>query len=647
MQLKQLALCLSFLCLFVSTFTFAQSILNDVEISCLQSHQHEQKMETDELYRHQQERLEQQTFQLLSNKKNLQKNGDDCVEEGFNSSEVAIIPVVIHILHGSDVSIGDSDENPGDDQVRRAIEHLNDAFRNRGSYSGNGRGANDQRNPDRTLMRSQDIQIEFRLAQRDIYNRPTNGIMRYDSDEYTDFDSNKDGEMKRWVANQNGDAFPTTNYASVYIVREICDGDPSSSNSCGVAGYAYLAGSHGRSFDGILGEMRYFGNSTNGSKVYIHEFGHYLNLRHTFWGECGTSNCLSSGDFVCDTPPDNTTSYTSCGISQNTCENDADAGFFTRDQDDMYENYMDYSDLRCQNTFTSGQKDRMRAALFGIRSSLLSSKGSIPVGSVLANVGDITAPKGVACASRIAPIIEVNNTGDQVIRSLRVEYELDGFGTRSFNWNGNIPARATRSIQLPELNLNRTGDYQLFVQLANINGEAADATIGGICQSFHYAPALTQLPYCEAINTENIPLEWAIENPDGQVGFETVRIRGCEEKEKYALMLETWNRFPDQTTTDDLYLQSLDLNGYNEAYFDFDVAYATTFPNYNTILEVAVSTDCGSTYQSVYRKTGDALASKRMNAQSSTDENAAFEPSDCSDWKQQSVNLSAFAGRKY
>lgn len=647
MQQKQLALYLSILCLLFSTSSFAQSILNNTEIFCSQSHRHEHKMQTDELYRYQQERLEQQTFRWLSNKENRQKNGDDCIEDGFNSNEIAIIPVVIHILHASDVEPGDTDENPGDAQVRRAIQHLNDAFRNRGTYSGDGRGANDQRNPDRSLMRSQDTQIEFRLAQRDIYNQPTNGIIRYATDEYSDFDSNRDSEMKRWVARQNGDAFPTTDYASVYIVREICDGDPDRrSSQCGVAGYAYLAGSHGRFFDGILGEMRYFGNSTNGSKVYVHEFGHYLNLRHTFWGECGSNNCLASGDFVCDTPPDNTTSYTTCGRSQNTCENDTDAGFFTRDQDDMYENYMDYSDLRCQNTFTSGQKDRMRAALFGIRSSLLSSKGSIPVGSVLANIADITAPKGVACNSQIAPIVEINNTGDQAIRSLRIEYELDGFGTRSFNWNGNIPARATRSVQLPELNLNRTGNYQLFVQLANINGEAADATIGGLCQSFHYAPALTQLPYCEAVNTQEVPLEWAIENPDGQVGFEAVRIRGCEQKEKYALRLETWNQFPDQTTTDDLYLQSIDLRGYNEAYFDFDVAYATTFPNYNTILEIGISTDCGSTYQNVYRKTGDALASRRINAQSSTDENAAFVPSDCSDWKSQSVNLSAFAGQK-
>lgn len=38
-------------------------------------------------------------------------------------------------------------------------------------------------------------------------------------------------------------------------------------------------------------------------------------------------------------------------------------------------NYMDYVDDACMNMFTFGQKDRMRAALNGPRSGLLSSNG--------------------------------------------------------------------------------------------------------------------------------------------------------------------------------------------------------------------------------------------------------------------------------
>jgi hypothetical protein len=631
------------------TFTlFAQngsSIVDREKVSCLEDRLHEAKMATDPIYRQQQERLEQRTFQLLSNHKHSTQKNNACSSEGIGGSEVLIIPVVVHILHASDAELGDFDENPDDNQIERAMEHLNDAFRNRGDYAGSGRGANDTQNPDRTLLRSQDTQIEFRLAQRDIRNRPSNGIIRYQTDEYAEFDSNLDSQMKAWVAQQNGNSYPTNAYANIYLVNEICDGSGRNAE-CGVAGYAYLAGSHGRPFDGILNEMRYFGVSEDRSKVHIHEFGHYLNLRHTFQGGCGTNNCLSSGDGVCDTPPDNTTDYTSCGRTQNSCDSDEEAGFFSRDQDDMYENYMDYSDLRCQNTFTQGQKDRMRAALLGIRSSLLTSKGSIPVGSTLATITDVVAPKGVACEQQITPTITISNSGDQAIRSLQLQYELGGQAPRFFNWNGQIGARATQIIQLPLVNLNAAGTYTFNVQLVNINGEAADGTVAGACQSFHYAPSLAELPYCQPFNENSIPLEWFVENPDGENGFQPVRIRGCEERERYALQLETWNRFPDQTTVDELYLQPLDLRSVDEAYFDFDVAYATTFPNFNTFLEVAVSTDCGLSYQRVYRKTASDLATTSISASSSTDESAAFVPNDCSDWKKQSADLSAFVGRK-
>lgn len=638
------------ICFVLSIFNFTiqaqqgSSIVDGEEVSCLGDHLHDHKMATDVIYRHQQERLDQRTFQLLSQKRQLQKN-NTCEGDAIDGNDILIIPVVVHILHASDVEIGDFDENPDDEQITQAIDYLNDAFRNRGRYAGDGRGANDARNPDRALMRSQDAQIEFRLAQRDIRNRPSTGIVRYETDEYAEFDSNFDSQMKAWVAQQNGNSYPTNQYANIYLVANICDGSGRNAE-CGVAGYAYLAGSHGRPFDGILNEMRYFGVSADRSKVHIHEFGHYLNLRHTFNGGCGTSNCLGSGDRVCDTPPDNTTDYTSCGRTQNSCETDGEGDFFSQDQGDMYENYMDYSQLSCQNTFTQGQKDRMRAALLGIRSSLLSSKGSIPVGSTLATITDVIAPKGVACEPQIVPTVSIANSGDQAIRSIRFQYELDSRAPQFYNWTGQISARSTRDIQFPQLNLGTAGTYAFNVQLIDINGEAADGTIADVCQSFHYAPALADLPYCQPFDTESIPLEWFIDNPDGESGFESVRIRGCEERERYALQLETWNRFPDQTTTDDIYLQPLDLTDFEEAYFDFDVAYATTFPNFNTILEVAVSNDCGLTYQTVYRKTANDLASISITATSSTDEAAAFVPDECSDWKKQSADLSAFTGQK-
>ncbi|MEM9848143.1 MAG: M43 family zinc metalloprotease, partial [Bacteroidota bacterium] len=619
---------------------------------CVEQHLHEQKMKNDPIYKAAQDRLEASTYRSMLRKQQahqLAKNNTNCNSgTGDNSNEsIPIIPVVVHVLHSSDYpEPGSVRNNPNDEQIRRAIQHLNDAFRNRGAYSDDGRAAKDPRNPDRALMKSQDIRVEFRLAERNRLNRAVTGIMRYETDEYARLDINRDDQMKRWVAEQNNNAFPTTQYANVYLVSSICDGDPNTSRDCGVAGYAYLAGSHGRFFDGIVNEMQYFGSTTTNSKVHIHEFGHYFNLRHTFQGGCGGSDCLRSGDLVCDTPGDDENRGLSCGNAQNSCTEDVNAGFFSVDQGDMYENYMDYFTIRCQNTFTQGQKDRMRSALFGARSSLLSSKGAIPVGSTLAAINTIAAPKGIACDPSISPRVEIENKGDRSITSMKIQYELGDGSPRFYDWNGNIAARSKQTITLPNLSLNNIGRYDLFVQILAVNGADADVSVDGFCQSFQFAPALTELPYCQSVVEDVIPIEWAVENPDEGVGFQTTRIDGCETRERYAFVLETWGQFPDQTTQDEIYTQAIDLSQYDAAYLDFDVAYATTFPNFNTILDLSVSTDCGASYTSVYNKTGDRLATTRVQAQNSTDMNAAFEPVACNEWRKESVNLSAYAGQK-
>jgi hypothetical protein len=79
----------------------------------------------------------------------------------------------------------------------------------------------------------------------------------------------------------------------------------------------------------------------------VHEAGHWLNLEHTFYGQCN-----KSGDFVDDTPPQKNPSF-GCPIGKDTCPAPGA---------DPIHNYMDYSDDPCLTEFTDGQDQRMRDA---------------------------------------------------------------------------------------------------------------------------------------------------------------------------------------------------------------------------------------------------------------------------------------------
>jgi len=99
----------------------------------------------------------------------------------------------------------------------------------------------------------------------------------------------------------------------------------------------------------------------------VHEVGHYLGLRHTSGdgalSTLGVPDC-EADDGVADTPNQGLQSQFNCDPMQNTCE---DA---SNDLPDMIENYMDYSLENCQNSFTKGQIEIMRAVLMDQRAEL-------------------------------------------------------------------------------------------------------------------------------------------------------------------------------------------------------------------------------------------------------------------------------------
>ncbi len=297
------------------------------------------------------------------------------------------LPVVVHIIHDGGA------ENISDDDVRKGIENLNEAYANTGYYDQNTGVVTG---------------IQFCLAQRAPDGSPTTGINRVQST-LTKMDLTTDDEdlknLIRW------DPY---HYINIWLVKDICAG-----NLCSVVGYAHFPAAHGSNVDGLVVEASYFAKTKASASVQIHEMGHYLGLYHTFQGGCKNDDCLNDGDKVCDTPPDASTAIVKCGDDFNSCSTDSLSGF-SKDQNDMYWDYMDYGDFNCYSAFTEGQRLRMIFTITNIRSSLLESKACIPLCSENL-IADFSIPSD---KSYLGETVYITNTSSS--NAVYYSWEIDG-----------------------------------------------------------------------------------------------------------------------------------------------------------------------------------------------------------------------------
>lgn len=100
----------------------------------------------------------------------------------------------------------------------------------------------------------------------------------------------------------------------------------------------------------VLNESLPGGNTKDYSlgMTLVHEAGHYLGLYHTFQG-----GCMEPGDSVDDTPYHADANY-GCPVGSDTCSSD---GL------DPIDNFMNYTDDVCMDSFSTGQIDRIDWAI--------------------------------------------------------------------------------------------------------------------------------------------------------------------------------------------------------------------------------------------------------------------------------------------
>lgn len=492
-----------------------------------------------------------------------------------------IIPVVFHIIHNN------GPENVSDEQVYDAMRILNEDFNKLNDDWDNVNQA--------FLGIVADVEVEFRLAQKDPDGNCTKGITRTVS-ALTNDGTQTMKDLIQWPRNM---------YLNVWV----------SASADGAAGYTFLPGSVSNSWgaaaDGIVILHDYTGSIGTGapgrSRALTHEVGHWINLRHT-WGNSNTpavaSNC-NEDDLVSDTP--NTIGWTSCNVNGVSC------GSL-----DNVENYMEYS--YCSKMFTEGQKTRMLAAL----NSSTAQRNNLWAPANLVATG--VAGSDILCAADFMSNVQVVCAGDSVTFT---DVSYNGVTSRDWAFPGAQPATSTDAVvtvQYPN-----PGTYPVTLTAGN-----GQSTVTATQNDYIIVlPASgSAVPYTQDFEgVGSLPAnEWFVWNPDGAETFELSTLAGYSGTRSIRLR----NDVSDDGDKDELISTTYDMTGATTIGLSFRVAFARNNADNDDILRVLVSKDCGETW-SMRRQLRGATSLPTV-----PDQTANFTPNNPSQWQLvEVVNISS------
>lgn len=492
--------------------------------------------------------------------------------------ELIIIPVVFHVIHFN------GPENISDEQVYSAVEVMNRDFR--------------KLNSDISSVIPEfagiaaDVEIEFRLAQRDPNGNCHTGINRIISElTYVGDDGVKD--LIQW---------PRNKYLNIWVVED----------AAGAAGYslypASVNGSQGAGEDGIVVAHDYCGaigtSNTYRSRTLTHEAGHWMNLRHT-WGnsnEPGLADNCDEDDLVDDTP--NTVGWLSCNLAGESC------GSLNNVQ-----NYMEYS--YCSRMFTAGQRARMRAAM----NSNTAQRNQLWTPANLAATGATSEP--ILCEARFEADRRTVCVGDTVYFT-----DASYHGVTAWSWAFGDGATAA-GVEGVAHAYGAPGFYAVTLTVGNGIDEVSHTETNYIQV---LEPDALPLPVVQGFEAVPLADTWFIEDVTAD-GSTWEPVTSAAASGTRSLRIHNWSN-ASEFATDRLITSTMDVSGMEEVIVSYKWAFSFKGANEtDDRLKVYASGDCGKTWSLRRMHRGFT------DLPSADPHSFAFTPAGPEEWKSYTLDL--------
>lgn len=250
-----------------------------------------------------------------------------------------------------------------------------------------------------------------------------------------------------------------------------------------------------------------------------------------------------------------------------------------------------------------------------------------------ASIFKVTAPGTTIYCGNMSPKLTIQNYGTTTITAATIKLLVDGVEASSYDWTGSIARLETADITMPAYSnaalSNGTHAVKLVVEAPN-GGTDLNLTDNEKVISVNNVSVFGAYPVAESFAASTFPpTSWSKDDgTDGTGWARSTAHSGCAKIDFFNI---------SGGAIDYLMLPPVDMTSATSMGMTFKVAYAQYSASYSDRLQVEVSSDCGATWVSKYNKAGSTLSTSAIAT-------AAFTPSAETQWRQELVDLSSYAG---
>jgi PKD repeat protein len=238
----------------------------------------------------------------------------------------------------------------------------------------------------------------------------------------------------------------------------------------------------------------------------------------------------------------------------------------------------------------------------------------------------------------LAPIADFNSNKRIICPSIGVNFtDMSSFTPTSWSWTFQGGTPATSTVQNPTgVTWTTPGTYSVSLTATNGNGSDVETKLTYITVLGSQAPPLVE--GFEAVTF--LPTGWTPNNVNNDALFWTRATTGFSSTA--SAMFDNYN-LDVAGARDEMWAPRLNTTGFTTLSLAFDVAYARYDATYSDTLEVLVSTDCGTTWNTVYLKGGGPVGGSALAT--APDQTATIFVPTAGQWRNETVNLNTYANQ--